>query len=383
MTTLEEYAETFQAMQAATETGDSDEVEALLFNLLDELRENRPDLMGIHDVKAEVQVGSLVEGGFNMVTDFPFHFNGLNYNIVMNAFQACKAANHDENGIFIGDGYKSKDTLDIRIDYCHLTLSEANHKGKNVFIKDIRQWDTNKDTIMTDIIVAALKLDDPTSCKVDFTKMPTEDARIVHFGPNEYYGVNPQVRTHDGYSKGNNLVGRIVTDYYHKWKNKKMSSSSPGSSQEGQMLKKSKGKKLSNEASSKTQRWYIAVPCYQCSLPTWKNYMYDGTREGAVTTAVKLFTNKGLLSDKQVMEDVMENVEEAKWKAYTTAEQQIYIEQTKRKLVEWNRGTESNSGVIEWDKVNDVHKICPKDVLLSGDSKLKVIVSPPDGKWQW
>lgn len=111
--------------------------------------------------------------------------------------------------------------------------------------------------------------------------------------------------------------------------------------------------------------------------------MYDGTREEAVTAAVKLFTDQGLLSDEQVMEYVMENIEDAEWEAYTAAEQQNYINESKRKLVNWDTGGEINSGVIDWDKVNDVHKICPEDISVSGDSTLKVIVYPPGGKWQW
>jgi len=198
---------------------------------LDPLSDDDEDASSEGDVKAdEVQIGSLVKGGFTTFYDFPFEFNGVIYKTGMNSFQASKAANHDKNGIFIADGYTSKDTLAIRNDYAQMTVKEANVAGRKVFIKDIRQWDANKNTIMKELIVTALKLDDPTHCKVDFTLMPTEDTRIVQFGPDEYYGVNPQVRTQDGYSKGVNFVGGIVTEYYKKWKNMKTSSSSSGSS---------------------------------------------------------------------------------------------------------------------------------------------------------
>lgn len=241
MDSIEEYADIFAAMQDAAEDGDIVEMERLVLLLLKRLRDKRPDLLfhddgascasSEEDVKAdEVQIGSLVKGGFTMFTDFPFEFYGVIYRTVMNAFQACKAANHDNNGNFIGDGYTSKNTTATRLDYAQMTIGDANDAGRKVFIKDIRMWDSNKDIIMKEIIVTALKLDDPTHCKVDFTLMPTEDTRIVHFGPNDYYGVDTHVRTHDGYSKGNNFVGLIVTEYYNKWKNKKTSGSSSSSS---------------------------------------------------------------------------------------------------------------------------------------------------------
>ena len=242
MTSIDDLADIFAGLQDAAEDGDIVEMERLVLLLLKRLRDKRPDLLfhddgascasSEEDVKAEadeVQIASLVQGGFTMFTDFPFEFYGIIYRTVMNAFQACKAANHDKNGIFIGDGYTSKDTLDMRKDYAQMAVGDANEAGRKVFIKDIRIWDSKKDIIMKDIVVAALKLDDPTHCKVDFTLMPTEDTRIVHFGPNDYYGVDTRVRTHDGYSKGNNFVGLIVTEYYNKWKNKKTSSSSSGS----------------------------------------------------------------------------------------------------------------------------------------------------------
>lgn len=253
MASIEDYADIFAALQDAAEDGDIDEMETQVFILLKRLRDNRPDLLfddynascasSEEDVKAdEVQIGSLVKGGFTMFTDFPFNFHGLKYMTVMNAFQACKAANHDNKGNFIGDGYTSKDTTATRLDYAQMTVGEANDAGRKVFIKDIRKWDSNKDIIMKEIIVAALKLDDPTHCKVDFTLMPTEDTRIVHFGPNDYYGVDPHTRTHDGYSKGNNFVGLIVTEYYNKWKNKKTSGSSSGSSSHFSASPPKKGK---------------------------------------------------------------------------------------------------------------------------------------------
>jgi predicted NAD-dependent protein-ADP-ribosyltransferase YbiA (DUF1768 family) len=256
MTSIDEYADIFAALQDAAEDGDIDEMETQVFSLLKRLRDKRPDLLfhddgascasSEEDVKAdEVQIGSLVKGGFTMFTDFPFEFYGVIYRTVMNAFQACKAANHDKNGIFIGSGYTSKDTLDVRKDYGQMLVGDANEAGRKVFIKDIRMWDSNKDIIMKEIIVTALKLDDPTHCKVDFTLMPTEDTRIVHFGPNDYYGVDTHLRTHDGYLKGNNFVGLIVTEYYNKWKNKKTSGSSSGSSSHfsASPPKKGKGKK--------------------------------------------------------------------------------------------------------------------------------------------
>lgn len=234
---LDAFSHELNALKEAIEDGDSFLMEDRAIELLDKVRTIRPDLLADdddasseEDVKAdEVQIGSLVKGGFTMFTVFPFEFHGVIYNTVMNAFQACKAANHDKNGNFIGDGYTSKNTFDVRKDYAQMAVGDANEAGKKVFIKDIRKWDSNKDFIMKDIIVTALKLDDPTHCKVDFTLMPTEDTRIVHFGPNDYYGVDTHVRTHDGYSKGNNFVGLIVTEYYNTWKNKKTSSSSSGS----------------------------------------------------------------------------------------------------------------------------------------------------------
>lgn len=255
MASIEEYADIFAAMQDAAEDGDIEEMETQVFSLLKRLRDNRPELLdddgasSEEDVKRdEVQIGSLVKGGFTMFTDFPFEFHGVIYNTVMNAFQACKAANHDKNGNYIGDGYTSKNTFDVRKDYAQMAVGDANEAGRKVFIKDIRKWDSNKDFIMKDIIVTALKLDDPTHCKVDFTLMPTEDTRIIHFGPNDYYGVDTHVRTHDGYSKGNNFVGLIVTEYYNKWKNKKTSGSSSSSSGSSSHFsasppKKGKGKK--------------------------------------------------------------------------------------------------------------------------------------------
>lgn len=256
MAFIEEYADIFAPLREAVEDGDFDGVETQAFRLVKRLRHNRPDLLFVNDgssseedVKAdEVEIGSLVKGGFTMFTH-SFEFYGIIYNTVMNAFQACKAANHDENGNFIGGGYTSKDTFDMRKNYAQMTVGDANEKGRKVFIKDIRMWDSNKDSIMKEIIVTALKLDDPTHCKVDFTLMPTEDTRIVHFGPNDYYGVDFHTRTHDGYSKGNNFVGLIVTEYYNKWKNKKTSSSSSGSSSgssshfSASHPKKGKGKK--------------------------------------------------------------------------------------------------------------------------------------------
>ena len=144
----------------------------------------------------------------------------------MNAFQACKAASHDKNGTFIFYAHTSNDTIDLRKHYAKMKMGDANIAGRSVFIKDINVWNSNKDTIMKDIIITALKLDDPIHCKVDFTLMPTEDARIIHVGPDEHFGVNLQVRTHDGYSKGENIVGEIVKEYYEKWKVNKTSASS-------------------------------------------------------------------------------------------------------------------------------------------------------------
>jgi predicted NAD-dependent protein-ADP-ribosyltransferase YbiA (DUF1768 family) len=254
---LDAIAGELNALKEAIEDGDGFLMEDRALELLDMVRIIRPGLLddedasSKEDVKAdEVEIGDLVQGGYTVYTEFPFKFHGVKYKAGMNAFQGSKAANH-ENGNFLSAGYTSKDTLDLRNDYAMMTVGEANEAGRKVFIKDIRMWDANKDSIMKDIVVTALKLDDPTHCKVDFTLMPTEDTRIIHVGPGPpfHYGVDKHTRTHDGYSKGDNLIGLIVTEYYNKWKNKKTSGSSSGSSSgsfshfSASPPKKGKGKK--------------------------------------------------------------------------------------------------------------------------------------------
>lgn len=250
MSKLDFYRSHLQAMQEARANGDLDEIEMTMAAFLDIVAVNRLDLLvndppsddSEEDVKAdEVEIGSLVKGGWDMFGDSVV-FHKVTYKTGMNAFQASKAACHDSHGNFSFAGYTSNDTLSLRTNYAQMTMLDANQEGRKVLIKDLNPWDDKKDAIMKEIVVEALKLDDESQCKVDFTLMPKEDSRIIHIGPNEHFGVNPSARTHDGYCKGGNLIGEIVTEYYNQWKTNKTSTFGSSSKSSSKSSKNKKAK---------------------------------------------------------------------------------------------------------------------------------------------